>query len=103
METTRKLSSTLKIEAGKYYRAKKPLKCLDGGFNDRHVLWVSADGTQVQYNSYNVAIGRHYPTVSIEQFLKWAGHEITKEEYVNTLYGHPDNNVDNQIYREGES
>jgi len=73
-----------KIEVGKYYRAKKPLKCADGGFNDRYILWVSLDGTKVQYNSYTVADGRHYPTVPIEKFLKWAGKEITKEEYMNT-------------------
>ena len=74
----------LKIEAGKYYRAKKPLKCLDGGFNDRVVLWVSTDGNRIQYNSYSVADGRHYPTVPLEKFQQWAGKEITKEEYMNT-------------------
>ena len=74
----------LKIEAGKYYRAKKPLRCLDGGFNDRKVLWMSTDGTKVQYNSYSVGFGSHYPTVSIEKFQKWVGKEITKEEYMNT-------------------
>lgn len=73
-----------KIEIGKFYRAKKPVKCLDGGFNDRVVLWMSKDGTKVQYDGYSVGTGRHYPTISLEMFLRWAGKEITKEEYMNT-------------------
>ena len=72
----------LKIEAGKYYRAKKPLKCLDGGFNDRVILWISKDGTKVQYDGYSVNIGRQYPTVPFNKFLKWAGKEITRDEYI---------------------
>ncbi len=75
---------SLKIEVGKFYRAKKPKKCLDGGFNDRRVLWVRPDGTKIQYDSYSVANGRNYPTVTLEKFQQWAGKEITKEEYMNT-------------------
>jgi len=73
-----------KIEARKFYRAKKPVRCSDGGFNDRCVLWVSTDGQKVQYDSPTVGNGRHYPTVTLEKFLKWMGKEITKEEYLNT-------------------
>ena len=76
--------SELKIERGKYYRAKKPVRCLDGGFNDRVILWVSGDRQKVQYDSPTIGNGRHYPIVPIERFLKWAGKEITKEEYENT-------------------
>jgi len=72
------------IIIGHFYRAKKPIKCADGGFNDRRVLWISEDHTKVQYDSYSVGIGRNYPTISMEMFLKWAGKEITKEEYMNT-------------------
>ena len=76
--------NTLKIEAGKYYRAKKPTKCLGGGYNDRCVLYVSPDGSQIQYDSYTVSNGKHYPTIPLEKFLKWASKEITKDEYMNT-------------------
>ena len=76
--------SILKIEAGKYYRAKKPTKCIDGGYNDRCVLYVSPDGSQIQYDSYTVGNSRHYPIITLEKFLKWVGKEITKEEYMNT-------------------
>jgi hypothetical protein len=74
----------LKIEAGKCYRSKKPVKCLDGGFNDRRVLWVSHDGSKVQYDSPTIGQNRHYPTIVLEKFLKWAGKEITNTEYMNT-------------------
>ena len=73
--------SELKIKTGHFYRAKNPVKCDDGGFNDRVVLWVSY--SNVQYDSPTVRQGRHYPTVTLEKFLKWAGKEITKEEYLN--------------------
>jgi hypothetical protein len=76
---------SVKIEAGKFYRAKKPVRCLDGGFNDRRILWVSRDGTHVQYDSPSVCNGRRYPTVPLEKFLKWVGKEITQEEYMNTV------------------
>ena len=72
------------IQAGKYYRAKKPRRCMDGGYDDRRVLHVDREGQNVQYDSYTVADGRHYPTVPMERFLKWAGKEITKQEYMNT-------------------
>lgn len=77
-------STQLKIEAGKFYRAKKPTKCEDGGFNDRHVLYVSRDGNRVQYDSPTIGQNRHYPTIELEKFLKWVGKEITKDEYMNT-------------------
>lgn len=79
--------STLKpedIQAGRFYRAKKPRRCVDGGFNDRKVLWISRDRTRVQYDSYTVADGRHYPTVEMEKFWAWVGKEITKEQYKDT-------------------
>jgi hypothetical protein len=72
------------LKAGCYYRAKKPRRLFDGGFNDRKILWISKDGEKVQYDSPTIGIGRHYPTVSMERFLKWVGKEITKEDYINT-------------------
>ncbi len=68
----------------RFYRAKRPRRCIDGGFNDRKVLWVSENGLNVQYDSPTVEQGRHYPRVTMEKFLKWAGREITREEYLQT-------------------
>jgi len=72
------------IIAGHYYRAAKPRKCLDGGYNDRGVLWINDRHDKVQYDGPAVATGRHYPTIPMEKFLKWVGSEITKEQYMNT-------------------
>ncbi len=72
------------IHAGKYYRAKNPRRTLDGGYNDRRIIYVSRDRRHVQYDSYTVANGRNYPIILMEKFLSWAGKEITKEEYMNT-------------------
>lgn len=72
----------LTIEVGKNYRAKKPRKCLDGGYNDRTVLYIDKFRTIVQYDSPTVANGRHYPKISMEQFVKWAGKEISDDEYL---------------------
>lgn len=71
------------IIARHYYRAKRPAKVEDGGYNDRVVLWVSEDFSKVQYDSPTIGQGRQYPTVSMERFLKWVGKEITKEDYMD--------------------
>ena len=73
------------LKLGCYYRAKKPQRVADGGFNDRKILWISEDLRQIQYDSYTVGLGRHYPTVPIEKFLNWVGKEITKEDYMNEV------------------
>ena len=76
--------SELKLEAGKFYRGKKPRRMDDGGYNDRYVLYISKDGRQVQYDSPTINNGRNYPFTPTEKFLLWAGKEITSEEYMNT-------------------
>ena len=40
---------------------------------ERTILWISADGEKVQYDSDAVANGRRYPTVIADVFAKWAG------------------------------
>jgi hypothetical protein len=60
------------IKVGSVYRAKKR----PGDDTDRVVLYISPSREAVQYDSYAVANGRHYPTVPMETFLKWASHEI---------------------------
>lgn len=72
----------LRIDVGKCYRAKRPLKAPDGGYNDRQVIFINAFRTEVQYNGPAVPIGRNYPCVPMSKFQKWAGKEITEEEYL---------------------
>ena len=68
------------IKTGKTYRAKRPKRlAFTNAHNDRTVLWMSSVGsisTKVQYNSPAVHIGRRYPIVPMEKFLKWASHEV---------------------------
>lgn len=63
------------IQEGKTYRGKNPRRFL-GGVNDRLVLHITAMRTKVQYDSSAVKDGSHYPFVTMEQFLKWASHEV---------------------------
>jgi hypothetical protein len=43
--------------------------------NDRMIIWMSE--TKIQYDSPTIRDGRHYPTIPIEQFLKWAKEDVT--------------------------
>ena len=72
------------LVSGHFYRAKKPKRVSDGGYDDRRVLWISEDRSKIQYDSPTIGQGRHYPTIPTERFLKWVGKEITKEEYEST-------------------
>ncbi len=67
-----------------FYRAKKPRRIIDGGYDDRRVLWISQSQDKVQYDSPTLDMGRHYPTIPMERFLKWVGREITREDYMLT-------------------
>ena len=61
------------LKVGSTYRAKRHKECL-GFTNDRTIVWMS--DTTVQYNSDTVKIGRHYPRISIERFLRWAKEKV---------------------------
>lgn len=65
------------IQRGKTYRAKKFVGTPTCN-NDRKVVYVST--TTVQYDSDTVKNGRHYPTVSMEKFLKWVSREVSQHE-----------------------
>ena len=66
------------ILPGRCYEAKRPARIgYPPLYNDRQVKWVSSLRTEVQYDSPTVADGRHYPKVSMEKFLKWAGRNVT--------------------------
>lgn len=65
------------IKAGHCYEAKKPAFANGSYFNDRQVKWISQDRSVVQYDGPAVANGRHFPTTSMEKFLKWVGRDVT--------------------------
>lgn len=79
-ETKTDTPRELELVVGGVYRAKRPRKMwvdIDGPvYNDRTILWMSDDGGRLQYDGPAVGVGRHYPKVSREQFLKWAGRRI---------------------------
>jgi hypothetical protein len=64
------------LEVGKTYSAKKPRKLIFGNDN-RTIVWMSLD--YVQYDSDTVKLGRKLPTVTREQFLKWAKEEVHED------------------------
>lgn len=68
------------LEVGKTFRAKKPsmVRFLTrSGYNDRTVVWLGI--SQVQYDSLTVRTGSHLPTISADEFLRWAGTEVTEK------------------------
>lgn len=60
------------LKVGSVYRAKNR----PSNDTDRVILHISQSREFVQYDSYAVANGRHYPTVPMAKFLKWASHEV---------------------------
>lgn len=63
------------IKVGHHYRAKHVQRV---GFlkepNDRTVVWIGINA--VQYDGPSVAIGKKLPTVTMDEFIKWASHEV---------------------------
>jgi len=74
-------TTELQLQVGRTYRAKRPAPT--GGlfqqqlYNDRTIKWVGV--LEVQYDGPAVAMGRHYPKVTIEAFRKWAARDVTDE------------------------
>lgn len=64
------------IQVGKTYRGKRFLQSTWGSTNDRYIVYISQDKTRVQYDSDTVKNGRHYPTIDMDKFLKWAKMEV---------------------------
>ena len=65
------------VAVGRIYAAKRP-RISEGGFiNDRQVL--AFDGVSVQYDSPSIGMGRHYPRVRLDKFLKWADRDVTAD------------------------
>ena len=68
-------------------KRKKYLGFRDTLLNDRMIMYLNQ--FSVQYDSPTVKDGRHYPTVTIEQFLKWAKDDVTPKllpNYWRTKY-----------------
>lgn len=70
-ETKELIREDLKV--GSLYRAKR-FREFFGLNNDRRILWIGSSA--LQYDSHTVRDGRHYPTIDIDKFLRWASHEI---------------------------
>lgn len=67
------------VNPNRVYSAKRPTPVgfIAPVFNDRQVKWVNSERTQVQYDSPSTPLGRHYPKVSMEAFLKWVKEDVT--------------------------
>lgn len=59
------------LKQGETYRAKR-YKEFFGSNNDRTIIHINRDKKLLQYDSDTVKIGRNFPTVTFEQFLRWA-------------------------------
>jgi len=67
------------IVVGGLYRAKRPARCSNGEMNDRVVIYIGRLGLDLQYDSYSIPNGRHYPRVDMDKFLRWASHRINED------------------------
>ncbi|MEG5932484.1 hypothetical protein UXN85_20675 [Enterobacter hormaechei] len=67
---------SITLTVGRVYRGRLPRNC-SGLVNDRLITYIGWDS--VQYDSPSVGMGRHYPTVSKEQFIAWAARDVTDE------------------------
>lgn len=68
------------IKLGNVYAAKKPALCgsmFSPLVNDRSIIWISDFRDRVQYDSPTIKFGGKYKIVTMEQFLKWAGADVT--------------------------
>lgn len=76
------MQNELTLSVGRVYRAKKP-GVIHTGFlqpsliNDRVILHISEEF--VQYDGPAVGLGRRFPRVTKEAFLKWAGQDVTDQ------------------------
>jgi len=63
---------------GHVYSAKKKriIGLFTSYYNDRAIIRKLPGGV-IQYDSPTVKIGRHYPSITEEQFLKWEKEDVT--------------------------
>lgn len=73
------------IVVGGLYRAKRPKPCgfLSTQIDDRVIIYMdkldTGEHRGLQYDSYSVRDGLHYPRVSVGKFLRWASHRINED------------------------
>ena len=61
------------LKVGEVYPSRKGSRS-----PDRYIMWISPDGTKVQYDGDAVRRGQHYPTTTGDAFAKWAGIELVQ-------------------------
>lgn len=66
------------IQVGATYRGRRFQQFMLSN-NDRQVMWISSDRSEVQYDSATVALGRKLPRTTMEKFLRWAKHAVKDE------------------------
>lgn len=67
------------LKVGHTYRAKRPKMTKFGEINDRIIVAMTAG--QVQYDGSAVGLGRKYPLISVDKFLKWAAYDINDPNF----------------------
>ncbi len=70
------------LRVGGIYRGKR-YRETPAGNNDRVIIWRGKTffgEVNVQYDAYTVRDGHNYPTVTAEDFLKWAKEEVTNDK-----------------------
>ena len=67
------------IQLNHVYRAKKPkiVGLFTRNYDDRMVVYIGPKG--VQYDSPTVKFGGKYKLVTFDNFLKWAGKDVTEQ------------------------
>lgn len=59
------------LRVGETYQSRKGSRS-----PDRKILWISSDGTVIQYDGPAVPIGRLFPRITADGFAKWAGISV---------------------------
>lgn len=87
MQLVKSHNSPLKIKAGKTYRGKMPtLLSSIGTFNDRTIVWVSADNTKIKFISAELKLGEVSKAMDIRVFAHWAKMEVAMHPVMSRHY-----------------
>lgn len=82
-----KSNKSLAIQLGRTYRAKIPTFLSSvGTFNDRTVVWMSADKHTLRYISSELSLGDVSPEVKVNVFLSWAKMAVPMHPTINRHY-----------------
>ena len=76
--TATKPVDQLTLAVGRLYKGRRRRQNpFTGEYDDRIILYL--DETTVQYDSYFVDSGRHYPKTTRVAFLRWAKEEVVEQ------------------------